>query len=225
MKNLFILFISLITYQALAMDACNHSLQDKGELKWQTGRFSSGVCFISISPKYKKGLIYRSFLITTDGQFMIFNSFGDGPSSKFTGARVYYVVPETNKLLVEDKGTSLFVTLANGTKASFSVDDVFQIELEGFEVLVDPEITGSNQGGVEIRPYGGVLFDGGYKQGGSPIWNLKNKSYFINSHNEICQVFNKDVFKKENGELYFKFRNNSDLERFLKRKCSYLTPE
>jgi hypothetical protein len=58
----------------------------------------SETCFSSVHPRDAyTNLIYRDYLITSEGLLMVFNSYGPGDNAKTTGAREFYFFPRKDK--------------------------------------------------------------------------------------------------------------------------------
>lgn len=218
MKKLFLLVLLFSTSSFAAQDICVDSNQYVRGIHFQTGSFTTGKCFISISSNYLK-MTYRNYLITSEGQMMIFNSYGDGPSSTHTGARVYHFFPYRSAVTYELTNDALEVTLTTGAKASFELEDGVLFDISSSDVVVSPDISRDNFGGVEITAREDIILDSGFKLGNTPVWYLNRKSTFHDSMGTTCEVKNSQVFEKKNSEIYLTIDNNKDLFRFLKQSC------
>lgn len=188
---------------------------------------SSNQCFFSISPMDAyKDLIYRDYMFTTDGEFMVFNSYGAGDESQTTAAREFYMYPrpleqfthqwnlDTNELLVTHVTGDVFVfdikkaRLKSMTRGSVTVAD-----------YVEP----GNRGGVEIKNFQGILLDGGFKQGSAPTGIANATSYYKDVNNTACGVKNSEIFKyTRDGDIFSKFQDDKALYAFLKQRCPKL---
>ena len=100
----------VLSSHVLASDICQFTNKNFMNTKIQTGKFSDGNCYIFVSPKYSKDLIYRSFIFTQDGQHLIFNSYGEGPPSTFTGARLFTYLIKSPSLKLNTTGDEIIVT-------------------------------------------------------------------------------------------------------------------
>lgn len=179
-------------------------------------------CYLSMLPMRGPGLVYRSYLITAEGQLMVFNSYGDGPISTDTGARVFYLFPRTGVPAVALVDNTLQVQMADKHLImSFSPDNGFISGFSAGKLSEDPEVSRDNQGGVEIQTQGFLMLDVGFKLGDSPTSNPKRKSIFYDGHGKFCQVTNKEIFDYSTDDSNFKF-SDEQLKAFLAQRCPAL---
>lgn len=176
-------------------------------------------CWISIdNMDAYKTLIYRSYLITTEGLLMVFNSYGKGPSSSFTGARMFYFLPREVFLNeISQKKNLLSVRLNSRLNLQFETKKLNLVNQENFKVITDPKITRKNNGGVEIKKYTGVYLDTGFSLGEAPTTNPERSSFFVNPQGQKCSVLNKQIFDYKNGEMYL--QGDSILKATVQRVC------
>lgn len=174
-------------------------------------------CWISIDNMdgYKK-LIYRSYLVTSDGLLMVFNSYGSGPNSSYTGARMFYFFPReifTNEVALENNLVS--VRLNSKLKFQFQTKVLNLVNQDNFKIKTDPKINRNNKGGVEVVQYQGVFLDVGFSMGKSPTDNPAGKSVFKNQFGQSCEVLNKQIFDYKGDDNYLHGDNvlKADIER------------
>lgn len=184
-------------------------------------RATTNDCVLSIKPYRGPGLIYRSYLFTSKGLLMVFNSYGPGGIDK-TGAREFYFFPRTAYPSFEDLGENIKIRTSdpyqffimdkeNGRFLDFSFGSISE----------DPIVSATNNGGIEIQSQG-LILDVGYMQGNSPAADPKRKSVFHDGQGNSCQVQNKEVFRYfGTGDVDFKFEDR-DLRTFLKLRCPNL---
>jgi hypothetical protein len=180
------------------------------------------LCYLSIHPVYTTDLVYRDYLFTNTGELMVFNSYGDGPDSESTGARVYYFFPRTkvphayirgSEIVAETAtpGLEFVFDSANQNLKSVSLGKVYE------EIKVHP----GNKGGIEIQELAVLWLDSGFKMGSDPTQDMTRNSVFRDHKNNSCTVKNKEIFAMISGSLEFK-HSDLDLKKFLAKRCSNL---
>ena len=220
MRTRFILlFFYSLAFCANARDVCAFKAWNHLDFSLQTGSFASGTCYISIGSRKLNDLIYRNYLITSDGQIMVFNSFGSGPSTSDTGARVFYLYPRTGELDLTLRGDQIVVQLVSGHRLIFDPSSVDLFSMEGGSVQVQSQISRRNAGGVEIELDHSYMLDMGFKLGNTPVWDLERQSFFINSKGEKCSFKNEELFYKKGGEVYPRYPADNKLESVITSKC------
>ncbi len=223
MKKLILktILLALLSPYAIA-DICQRQAFHFDNLTVQTGQFSKGDCFVSLSPRKTAGLIYRSYLITSTGQLMVFNSFGYGPIGSSTGARVFHTYPMQSPVEVSFNEREVFVTLVTGQM--LTVDKVLgqPTHLSDGFIQIDSDIRPSNNGGVELTMDKSLLLDSGFRMGGTPLSRLGNVSVFSDFEGDRCQLKNSELFDVKAGEVYYLYDNDRALRSFLKNRCPQL---
>ncbi len=173
-------------------------------------------------PNNAVDLKYRQFVLSSEGMMMVFNSFGQGTSSQFTGAREYYFFPRTANQISFDVLESkkiLTVTMPNQKKLSFKYDTAEFKELESAQVKIDNSIEINNRGGVEILSYNGVYMDCGFQMGQSPIANPFRFCQFVDAKRHTCRVQNQQVINYyDNGEI--SLRSDQEIKDYVLRSCA-----
>ncbi len=201
-------------------DPCVRHQEINMGIKIQTGDFGSGQCFITVSDSKFRGMVYRNYLFSTQGDVMIFNSLGDGPSSTDTGARVFYLRPVKYQLGWRfAKNGDLQILTPSGSLATFNSEKADWTELTGGEVKVDEEITRTNNGGVEIKYFDGFLIDSGFRFGGHPSTRMDRKSYVTRRGDGACEVENKEVFYRVGDEVEFNYPDAEDFNAWYEDRC------
>lgn len=180
-------------------------------------------CIIHVSPT-DYSMIYRSFVFTSEGEFLVFNSYGNGNQSQTTGARVYFTFPRAQAAptyVWNDELHELKVTTVSGNEVVFDYKTSSLKSFSNAELKVSPEINPNNKGGVELYLQDGLLLDAGFKRGGSPISNSKNSSSFV-VKGKKCSFQNSQLFKyTDSGDSIFKY-DDEWLLPFLQDRCPHL---
>tara|TARA_R110000868_G_scaffold83454_1_gene235539 strand:- start:4799 stop:5449 length:651 start_codon:yes stop_codon:yes gene_type:complete len=202
-------------------DPCVQHIEQRNGIKIQTNAFDAKRCFITVGDSKFRGMEYRNYLFTTDGEIMVFNSLGDGPASTHTGARAFYLRPFKTSLGWRfAKNGDLEILLPSGALARFDREKADWVELTGGEVIVDPEVTRHNQGGVEIRYFDGFVIDSGFRFGGHPTSRMERKSSVRYRDGIECIVENKEVFYRDGDEHEWNLPDDKEFTAWYKQRCN-----
>jgi hypothetical protein len=180
-------------------------------------------CYVSLQPRNIEGLFYRDYLISSQGLLMVFNSYGDGPSSQSTGAREFYFFPRSAIADLEIKiseSNQIQVMLASGRWATFSSKIADLSEIESGTITRDPNIHKQNRGGIEITSYDGLTLDAGFTIGKSPTDDLNRRSTFRDARGKTCLIQNRLIFDKVDVNSILK--SDAEISRILKKQCPSL---
>ena len=214
--------MSILTSLLLASNFQNpclpHSQSLEG-IRIQTGAFSDQECFISVSETKWRGMIYRNFLFTSKGEILVFNSFGDGPSSTDTGARAFYLRPFRAELEWRfNEVNDLEIRLPSGEIARFDSLSADWVELTNGRVHVEREVSRANHGGVEISYDNGFQLDSGFRFGGHPSSRMDNKM-LVSYEGITCVVENKEVFNRVGDEHDWNYPDDNEFTAWFQRRC------
>ncbi|WP_127716953.1 hypothetical protein [Halobacteriovorax sp. HLS] len=216
------IFLLLFPLSSLASSICDSHVEFFENMRIQTGSFKSNECYISISPRKTYEMKYRNFLLTSSGRFLVFNSYGQGPSNEFSGAREFNFFPRATQLTYEVSEREVVVTLVNGDKLVFDKEIALPISLTNAIISVDEDIIRGNAGGVEILNYQRVLIDFGFQMGMSPTWYLKRKATVIDEFNAKCSITNSEILYKKNSDVYWQYDTDRLLFSYLNKRCPLL---
>jgi hypothetical protein len=219
MKLLITLLI--FTQSSFASEICEFKQTKVKNTIIKTGNINKGEkCFISISHRKNSSLIYRTHYFDTKGQYMVFNSFGNGPSSKQTGARLYSILPNKNELKMSIIGNDLKIELGAALSINFDLDTTYINGSSGFTVIEDIKIRHDNMGGVYINSSSLPFIDFGFRFGGSPLWDLSRKfQYYDKQLSKVCEKMNGLIYVKKKGEVKRIFSQNMDTVKYLRSSC------
>lgn len=187
---------------------------------------SSGNCWVTVSPLETSDMIYRSFLFGSDGMLMVFNSFGDGPEWRDTGAREFYLFPR--RMMPDFRFASdgnLIVTTASGAAAEFDRQKTRFLSLTDAVVNEATNVDRDNSGGIEIPEHDGILLDLGFAFGHSPMGKSDSTSRFTDRAGKTCAVLNREIFDypgNSEDEIALKHPTDAELARFLAKRCPEL---
>lgn len=220
--------LSICVNQASAADmtSCPDKVERRGSIQIQQYLTGSNVCFFSVGNHKTMGGVYRNYLFTSDGELMIFNSYGWGDDSSSTGAREFFFFPRSSSISYNwnDESRQLEVTAVSGDQFFFDYDEAQLTSMSKGQVQIASEVRKDNKGGVEILNYQGLLMDGGFKVGSAPTTSRNATSTFKDATGGTCTLKNSALFTYEsNGNLFFKY-SDSELPVFLKRVCAKLKP-
>jgi hypothetical protein len=214
-----ILFVLILSSRALA--DCGYFLEAHGAFQYNRQQFGES-CYLSVHPRQALDLVYRSFLFTSEGQLMVFNSFGEGDSSKMTAARVFFFFPRT--------GTPEMEVLKEEVRISFSVFSFYFSQgearvsgMDGGKATESSKVIPQNRGGIEFAIERGLMLDAGFAVGFDPTSRQTNKANFIDRQGLSCEITNREVFTySEEGDPSFRF-TDEELKAFLAVRCPQLS--
>lgn len=191
---------------------------------WSEGSQS---CFFSITPlDGYVDLIYRDYLFTTEGLFMVFNSYGKGPDAETTGARMFHLFPRPlNKFSYSwnFETKELEVTHVTGDKFIFDSRKARLKSMTRAQIINADDVNKENAGGVEILNYKGLLLDSGFEMGRAPNSSRNAISTLKDGLGKTCKLKNYELFDYlPGGDVVFKFKD-SNLKTFLKKRCPNLS--
>lgn len=180
-------------------------------------------CNLDIHPMDVSNQIYRDYLFTNESLFMVFNSYGDGPTSTSTGARIYYLFPRIINYpdVAYEQNGDVTTKPSSGHLVRFDAATMKIVAIQGMTFTEDPKITPRNKGGVELKPTAGLLLDLGFTLGRAPNEDPNRSNQFLDIKGNKCKLKNKDLFLYKDGDAVFKF-TDSQLQLFLKKSCPKL---
>lgn len=182
-------------------------------------------CYITVNPRNIVDMTYRDFLFDDKGLFMIFNSFGNGPESDYTGAREIYFFPRNVKDLgytYDQASQRLTVTTPSGKTVVFNTEKSILVSISGTSFNQDYDVNKTNNGGIEITKNDGFYLDLGFQVGQSPSQSPTRKVTFLDTAKHTCQVKNSQIFTyTQDDDVIFKF-DDAQLTKFLKTSCTNL---
>ncbi len=213
------------SYAAFTQAKCDHALLGSGEIQinrqWDE---PSRTCFIDLHPRNVMNNRYRDYYFDNHGQLMVFNSYGDGPDSKMTAARDFFLLPQ-----VEDYPD--YSIEANGDVVIKTVSGhLFKISAKVFSIISltpglisEKTLSPDNKGGVEFTLKEGFWLDGGFMKGASRLQHPELTTIVKTSKNsKTCSILNRDYLNyNSDGDFTFKYENEK-LTAFLKLKCPSL---
>jgi len=224
-------FVSLICWAVLAFalkaqaaDPCTNYNITNDDVGAQRQQVTSG-CFLSIHP-YDLVMVYRDYLLTSDGEFMVFNSYGEAEGPTMTGARVFYFFPRTQTPDIQATATQVLVKTANPA-VTLQIDrKTFAMKgVTNGKVTEDKNVLRTNAGGIELSKMSVLWLDSGFHLGSDPTADETALSTFHDSKNQTCTVKNAELFNySSSGDVAFKF-DDTELSKFLKSRCGNMTVE
>ncbi|KYG68929.1 hypothetical protein AZI87_06800 [Bdellovibrio bacteriovorus] len=226
MSFLLSLILSVGIAHAADQASCPDIAERRDGTKIQQMLSGNGECFFSVTPDDAwKDLIYRDHLFTSEGMFMVFNSFGPGDESQTTGAREFYLFPRNTEAFSyewKDDTRELIVTHVTGDKFVFESKKARLKSITRANVIVADYVEPSNRGGIEITNFQGIILDGGFKLGSPPTSNSNASSVFRDVNNTSCSVKNSELFKyTSDGDIYLKY-NDKAMLTFIQKRCPKL---
>jgi len=188
-----------------------------------------GNCTFAINSRDLKNK-YRSFSLTTQGHFFIFNVFDlYGSPANATGAKSYYMLPllEKDLTLSFDSANHLIrITTPSHVEVHFDSLTTAIAHISNMTWSEDPDVNPNNKGGVEISlPDAGVyIMDFGWRQGSDPRSQLDNQAKLLSAHKD-CTTSTKNLLNPiYDNHGYIdrfspRFPTQALLEDFLTNHC------
>jgi hypothetical protein len=225
MKSVFLGVILLGSIAHAALSDCTKILTHYDDVQvsrdyWQDTK----TCYVSIHPMSVTNLIYRDYMITSDGYFMVFNSYSESEDPTATGAREFYFFPrKSDNLQVthDAKNEEVVVKMTDDLSISFDTKTAEVKKISKGQVQVASSVNPNNNGGVEILKFNGLMLDAGFALGHSPSERATAKSVFIDENGQSCSVTNKEIFNYTNGNVRLKY-NDAGMKTYLSKSCPQL---
>lgn len=225
-KLIFLIPILLLLSASTFAYECEFKVEHLDSVRIQQGHFKqTDTCYISVATRKTLHMEYRSYLMTSRGKFLVFNSFGEGPSSQFTGAREFNFFGREKRISYQVLENEIVVNLSNGDQLLFDKESGEPLSLGRGIVELDPMLSRTNNGGIELPNYRGLVLDSGFKMGMSPSYYLSRKSTFRDQFNNQCTVVNREIFHKKGDETYWVYESDRDLYKYLQKRCPSLILE
>jgi hypothetical protein len=235
-QNIYMLSKTILTFSFLLLTTsiakaeftrakCEHALFGSGEIQvnrqWDP---VARICFVGIHPRNVENLKYRDYYFDNKGQFMVFNSFGEGSDQAMTGSRDFYVFPlvqDYPDFSIEPNG-DVVVQMVSGHLFRISAKDYSIVSLTPGNISEKP-VSPDNKGGVEFSLTSGFWFDAGFAKGASRFANPNFISTIKTSMTNLtCSVANRNFLDySSDGNFNFKFESTA-LTDFLKKACPLL---
>lgn len=210
--------------QADPVGTCSNFFKVFDEIKFQRLAFSPSDCILSASPR-AASQTYRSFFASSQGKFMVFESYNGSSSSGATAAKVYHFFPRDRHPTITDQD-GVVELLSSNKNISFKFNQTKAIltEMIGGVMEIDHNISPAARGGLVIKEAQALILESGFVQGTDPTSKPKNQSVFRDRQGKKCSVVNTEVFEYFNGgDNMFKF-NDQELKKFLKERCPQINP-
>lgn len=151
---------------------------------------------------------WRSHIVLSNGEYMVFNNYGYGPVATDTGARVFWFFPRLQIPKVQmsesiggssgstQPSLSSVIHLVSASRVSFKMDTKTSriVGSDDMEIFESEEISRENNGGVEIMSYPGILLDSGFRMGEAPYVDPDRLSCFRDRVNRSCCLANRELF-------------------------------
>ena len=201
-------------------DLCPDQLKAFENIQLQQSLSGDGKnCFLSIHPRDAyETLIYRDYLVSSDGMLMVFNSYSADLSSASDGAREFYLFPNEFKGFewkVEDQ--YLVVTGFVDRVLRFSLK-TSQLELmSGAELKLSEKVAPNNKGGLEILSADFLYIDAGFKLGDSPSYDHSRSSDAKNPKKQSCTLKNPKIYDYADDNVILK--PESEVRKIIKATC------
>ncbi|AFY00906.1 hypothetical protein [Bdellovibrio bacteriovorus] len=224
MKSVLFLSAFLFVWLAKAAPAperCQSLTETKGGVQLQRIWLEqAGLCMLSVSPTDAyKTMVYRDYVLTEDGMFMVFNAYGtDGQF----GARDFFLFPRKQTEISYQwlpQNDELIIEHVTGDKFVFDINKAVLKSISGAAKVVVDKVTTTNKGGVSIVGYQGQILDVGFAMNNDPAMNRSGKSV-LSSASKSCSLRNQDLFRyMSDGDVIFKFKKDAEFQQLVSSSC------
>jgi hypothetical protein len=189
-------------------------------------------------------VVNRSFTFTQRGVIQIFNDYSSKPNDN--ASRTYFVFPRagipSSRVITlgtgKDEHHQVEISTSAGDKILFATGERVQASSPAippsivespdanFQMIEDPMINPTNQGGVEIKLAASsqtVILDTGFRFGEAGFMNQNGSSSFIDGQRHSCKVANKDLFTYAHYDADLKWKDDASFFQYLKTACPTLS--
>jgi hypothetical protein len=204
-------------------EECTDFAKNLGSFRYHRFLDRENKCWLSALPTRVTNLVYRSYLYTSEGYLMVFNSIDKEEYGVSDGARSFLFFPRNEIPTAADIGDLVY--FKSGTKGVELILDTQEARIVGMvggTVKEDRKVYPGNNGGVEFSNVQALILDGGWKAYGDPFGEMNRQSTFIDPKGNRCVVRNREVFKLDSDEdPRFRF-TDVQLKTFLANRCPKL---
>lgn len=220
MKKYIIVLALLFSNFSFATGVCEFNHGTFLNTKFQTGVYQDKTCFVTISNIKNYGLVYRSHSFMSTGQHQIFNSFGPGPSSTETGARVFFYLVDKPKLKLTFFQDDFEISFGPGLRILFD-GETTTLSDKSVGIMFDEErdVNKLNSGGVEVTQFIGNFLDFGFQFGASPLSKLTNTHLIVKANNTKCQSENSKLLEIKNYDIFWKYTGFKGISKYIDEAC------
>ncbi|UXR65062.1 hypothetical protein EZJ49_02210 [Bdellovibrio bacteriovorus] len=215
------LFFAAMANAAPAPESCQPMAETKGGILLQRAWLDQAeICMLSVSPTDAyKDMIYRDYVLTADGMFMVFNSYGtDGQF----GARDFYMFPRKQTKMNyqwNEDAQELIIEHVTGDRFVFDMNKAVLKSISGASKVVVDKVSKKNGGGVSIEGYKGQILDVGFALNQDPSQNSGGSSVLRDSQRS-CSLRNKDLFRyMSDGDVIFRFKTDAEFQKLVSTSC------
>ncbi len=202
---------------------CSEYFTRAGAFSYQRLLSADGLCFLNVDPFEINNFVYRSYLSSSNGTFMVFNSYSPKEGPGTTGARVFIFFPRQRPLemkLLKDRSVLQLAT--PGFEIHYSLAQTQVIGMKGGKVSEAKTVSPSNQGGVEFSHVKTLYLDLGFTMDHDPSTEPARISRFTDHLGKTCDIVNRELFlASASGNTSFRF-SDAELKTFLAQRCPNL---
>lgn len=214
------LFVTAAHAKTTAQDCPQGSEEKYGTLVVRTFYSDIGQCSLGITPTNAwQAPAYRDYSISSDGLFMVFNSYGT--QGNFA-VREFMLFPRVNDNISytwNDATHELVVTGVTNDVYTFNADTAQIKSISGAKKVTVAAVSTNNRAGVEIQGYQGQVLDIGYAAGKDPALSKDNTSKYIKG-TSTCRIKNSSIFNyTSDGDVQFKFASDKSFASVIKSQC------
>lgn len=206
MKNLNLLTLAFVlsltspamtSTQTESSDLCPRKLIGISNIQISQSTNGDGqICYLSIHPRDAfETLIYRDYLLSSEGLLMVFNSLKPEEGPQSAGAREFFFFQESFQgFKWEVVSNELVVTGLAGLKIHYSLETAQITSIENASIRLDPKVNPGNAGGFEILSSPWTFLDTGFYFGNTASSQPNRLSTLKNKDQATCRLRNRSLF-------------------------------
>lgn len=204
-------------------EKCTDFAKHLGSFRYHRFIDRQNKCWFSALPM-GSGLFYRSYLVTSEGYLMVFNSIDADEHGVSDGARSFLLFPRNQVPTAVDVGDVVyFKTGTQGVELIMDTKDHRVLGMVGGIAKEERKVFPGNLGGLEITQVKALVLDGGWMNYGDPFGVGSRESTFTDINGKTCKVRNREIFDYDSdGDTKVRF-SDAELKKFLSRRCPNLT--
>lgn len=177
------------------------------------------ICYLTIHPRDAfETLIYRDYLLSSQGLLLIFNSLKPDEGPQSAGAREFYFFQDSFQgYQWEVIGDELVVKGLADLKIHFSLETAQITSIENATVRLDPKVNPNNAGGFEILNSPWTFVDTGFFFGNTASSQSNRFSTLKNKDQAICRIRNRSLFDYMGDDV--KIKSPLDIQKAVQTIC------
>jgi|GEM_PF-2890719 hypothetical protein len=229
MKNLNLLVLTLalsLTSHAMTSTSsespefCPQKLFGKSNIQVsQSISDDKQICYLSVHPRDAfETLVYRDYLLSSQGLLLVFNSLKPDEGPQSAGAREFFFFQNSFQgFQWEVESDELIVTGLANLKIHFSLETAQINSIENVLIQLDPKVNPNNAGGLEILKSPWSFLDTGFFFGNTASSQPNRQSTLKNKDQATCRLRNRSLFDYLGNDP--KVKSPSEIQKAAETGC------